>query len=233
MALDLNGTNQYVDMGSPAGLDDLAPKTVMVWLNLDGYGGGGFGRIQDKTQNIFFTANTAPANSASLAFIQNFSVASGFWCSPTNSLPTGSWKHVAIVYDNSSSANIPIFYIDGVAQALTTITSPSGTRTSDAGANEFIGNWSTDNTRCLDGRMEDVRIYNRILSAAEILTIYSARGRDNILNNLVMRLLCCDKGEGQAAAAGDPKDISENKFTSTQANTPTYQASHLSTRKRV
>ena len=38
-----------------------------------------------------------------------------------------------------------------------------------------------------DGIIYDIRIYNRILSAAEVSTIYNMRGKDNIINGLVFR----------------------------------------------
>lgn len=232
MALALvSASSQYVDWGSPAGLDDIAPMTQMAWLNLDSYGGGGFGRLFDKTQNISFVSNTAPANAASLSFIQNASTGNGFWCTPINSLSLSVWHHVVITYDNSVLGT-PVMYIDGVSQTITTITGASGTRTSDAAANLFMGNWSSGVGRELDGRIEDARIYNRILSANEILNIYSSRGHDFILSSLVLRALCCDKGEATAAASGDPVDLSNNKFASTLTGTPNYAASHLTWKSR-
>lgn len=224
-------SSQYVGWGSPAGLDDIAPITRMAWVNLTSYGGGGFGRIFDKTNNEFFVCNTAPGNVACLALIQDASGGQGFYCTPNNSLGLAAWHHVAATYDPGSPGTAPVMYIDGVSQTITTVTAASGTRTSDAAANLFMGNWASGVGRELDGLLEDARIYNRALSANEILTIFSARGRDSIVDSLVLRALCGDKGEGVAAAAGDPKDLSNNNFTSSLTGVPTYAASHLSPRR--
>lgn len=225
-------SSQYVNFGAPAGLDDITPVTRMAWVNLTSYGGGGFGRIFDKTHNIFFVCNTAPGNLASLGYIQDASGGQGFWCTPTNSLLTAGWHHVAVTYNPASPGTAPVMYIDGVSQTITTVTAASGTRTSDVTFTLFMGNWSSGVGREFDGLMEDARIYGRILTANEILSIYTAKGRDGgSLDNLVLRALCMDKGEAQNAAAGDPKDISNNNFTSALNNTPTYAASRLNPKR--
>jgi hypothetical protein len=74
---------------------------------------------------------------------------------------------VALTYDNSSAANRPVFYRNGTRVTTTVRTTPSGTVTSDAASPLTIGNTMTLD-RTFDGVIDDVRIHNRILSAAEI-----------------------------------------------------------------
>jgi hypothetical protein len=74
---------------------------------------------------------------------------------------------VAVAYDSSSSANRPVFYLDGKLVTTTVLATPSGSRSSDATSALSIGNTSTLE-RTFDGAIDDVRIYNRVLSASEI-----------------------------------------------------------------
>ena len=52
-------------------------------------------------------------------------------------------------------------------------TTPSGTRPSDAAMNVYLGNNSAG-TRGFHGILDDVRVYNRVLTLAEIQAIHRA-----------------------------------------------------------
>ncbi len=102
-------------------------------------------------------------------FAQFFSGGLGQWAAPTNTITTGTFHHIAVTYDRTSPDNDPVMYIDGVKQTVSE-TTPSGTANSDAGDNLLIGSRPTD--RFFDGKIDDVAIWNRILSEAEIEDIY-------------------------------------------------------------
>jgi hypothetical protein len=89
---------------------------------------------------------------------------------PANTVALGAWQHVALTYDTGSAANRPIFYRNGVVVTTTVQTAPAGSRSSDAASTLSIGN-TTALDRTFDGAIDDVRIYNRILSASEIGTL--------------------------------------------------------------
>jgi hypothetical protein len=81
-----------------------------------------------------------------------------------------SWNHVAVVYDSSSTSNNADLYINGVKQTISKINPPRGTQTSNEGEG-IIGNHIPLN-RGWDGLIDELRIYNRALSAAEIVSLY-------------------------------------------------------------
>ena len=82
---------------------------------------------------------------------------------------TGTWYHVAGVW-NSTSATLSI-YINGllVSSAVTAVTPDSS-----SGYPLTIGNIL--GTYFLNGTIDDVRIYNRPLSAADVMTLYTSTG---------------------------------------------------------
>ena len=83
---------------------------------------------------------------------------------------SGAWQHVAFTYDNTSIANDPVFYING-AVAVSVDGTPSGSPDPDA-ANVLTIGGRTSGAQSYDGQIDEVRIYNRILSATEIESLY-------------------------------------------------------------
>jgi hypothetical protein len=104
-----------------------------------------------------------------LAFIASFSGGDGKWHTPSGSHSFKRWTHVAASYDRSSPANLPRLYLDGVMQTLTTVTTPAGTWTNNAQP-LTIGN-GLSGTRTFNGLLDEVRIYDRILTAGEIAAL--------------------------------------------------------------
>lgn len=81
------------------------------------------------------------------------------------------WKHLAVVFDNSTGPGEILVYVDGVLQSPTLVTntkSTSGTFTSD------VLEFGQTPVNVLDGAVDDLRIYDYRLSAATISSLYSA-----------------------------------------------------------
>jgi len=114
----------------------------------------------------------ATTNNNSLDFATtttpNGTVVNGEWLAP-GSISTDGWYHVAVSYDKSSPTNVPLLYVNGTNLALTTLTTPTLTPPSYAGTS-FIGN-RLDLTRGWNGLIDDLRIYNRLLTNTEVQTL--------------------------------------------------------------
>ena len=179
-ALDFDGVNDYVDAGSDSNLDNIfaGGATVSAWIYPEGWGENKFGRILDKADSLGGNRNgwayELYEDNESLLFQYGFSGHIGNWITPVNSISLNDWQHVAVVYDNSSDTNDPILYINGVAQTVTEIDTPSGSPSSDAALNLTMGNYSLARSRTFDGMLDDVRIYKGMLTATEIAEIFNA-----------------------------------------------------------
>jgi hypothetical protein len=91
----------------------------------------------------------------------------------SGTMAAGAWYHVAVTRDESGTGLAAAkLYINGVSQTITTLSAPVGLPQSIEGAPLTIGN-IYDNATPLNGLIKDVRIYNRILTAAEIAAIYA------------------------------------------------------------
>jgi chitodextrinase len=73
----------------------------------------------------------------------------------------GQWQHLAATYDGTTAR----FYIDGTEVANRTVSPPVGS------SNLWrVGAYDTSPSGFFDGLVDDVRVYNRALSAAEVQT---------------------------------------------------------------
>src|SRR5215468_130960 len=167
-ALSFDGVDDYVSFAS------LAQSTISIsaWVYAQATPGNVFPRIIDMPGYVLFLPEPSnpKSNPASLGFLSRRSDRDGEWDTPANTMAYNSWNHVAVVYDSSSTSNNADLYINGVKQTISKITPPQGTQTSNEGEG-IIGNHIPLN-RGWDGLIDELRIYNRALSAAEIVSLY-------------------------------------------------------------
>jgi len=168
-ALDFDGTDDNVDTTY---ITHHTKISFTAWVYVRGWGGNNLGRIIDKRASggtqvfLLFVSST----NAKLNFDRNFSTTLGEWVTPTNSIALGNWYHVALTYDDSSVSNDPKIYINGISQVLTESSTPVGTANTNTDS-YIIGNRG-DGLRGFDGYIEEVRLYNRILTDLEVMQLY-------------------------------------------------------------
>lgn len=109
------------------------------------------------------------AAGAALQYQRAFATSNGIWSITTPS--SGTWHHILVTYNGSSTANIPTIYVDGVSQSVTTTTAPIGGIISTS-INYYVGNTSAG-TRGWDGKIAEFTIWNGVLlSANEALALF-------------------------------------------------------------
>lgn len=122
--------------------------TVCTRVYLKSWGGGSFGRIID---GVNFAVRT---NDTSFAITRDNGIAK-----ISGVVTLGNWYNLIIT---STSAGVTNFYLSGVLSGT-----PNQSATVAAASNLFIGNSASLN-RGFDGTIQDLRIYNRILTTTEI-----------------------------------------------------------------
>lgn len=172
-SLIFDGVNDYVDCGFAASVRS-SSVSHEVWikfsisqsmkslisLHKDGTGGCSIGIHDDYPNRIKFHTNTIGANG-------------GNGILGTNSLNDNIWHHVVGTYDNSSSTMR--LYIDGVLD-ITLVGPTTPIYPSDRNLN--VGRWPGGGTQYFNGNISNAKIYNRALTAAEVLQNYNAtKGR--------------------------------------------------------
>lgn len=181
-SLDFDGTNDYVDLGATTENEDLFFEggSINAWIYIDGSGNFVIPRIISKEENnrgFIFALSDFSGGDCKLTFTIPFTDSNARWDTTSRILSTGQWYMVSVVYDSSSVSNDPVFYVNGTAYSvgsgLTENNAPVGTQISDDDDKMLLGNFRTDDTiRSFEGKMNDVIIWDRILTANEIKALY-------------------------------------------------------------
>jgi len=181
-ALVLDGTDDYLRVENHSELEITGDVTVAVWAKFDVLDGWDIMAIQGNGEGAdntlyMFGVSTSDGSSKLVAYWEYDSGGSDYYAYSTVyvTVNTSDWHHYAMVRD--SVARTVSFYIDGdkfgdavsyTNNAYKSETGPLtiGASTTSTGAHNFI-----------DGKIDDLRIYSRALSGAEI-----AASKDTELN---------------------------------------------------
>jgi hypothetical protein len=183
-AVNLNGSNAtngaYINV--PASLNAMGATTAVTlaaWVNISNGMDRPWARIFDfnntsMTGYMFLTTYQAMTTPNSVRFaITKTDNANEQQISGTARLSTNAWHHVAVVL-GAGSPYTGTLYVDGAAvgtnAAMTLRPSDIGNTT-----NNWIGRSAFTADPYLAGLVDDFRVYNRALTAAEITTLYAVR----------------------------------------------------------
>jgi len=162
----------YVDLQSVAAVDNIfsGGGSVAMWLVTDSL----------AAQVAQAGAGTSTANGGDgwaflisaggkLVLRQAWSTNRGVWVvNSAHTIAAGKWHHVVVTYDSDSDANNASFFQDGQVTTANKSATPSGTVADDSGLDKYVGRGANGGTMTyFDGRISDVRFFNREITAAE------------------------------------------------------------------
>ena len=180
-ALDFDGVDDMVNIASSSSLDSLGAGgglTFCSWAYIRNYGKNAnsyrtiFAKEQSTAVNgwYVFVQDTAKfgivTNNLDFARVVDSSL-----------VPLNEWKHLCASWDGSAGVGGVDLYVDGAPVPISQSGSRSGTAGDDAGQPAIIGN---DVDHEFDGVLDDVRVYNRVLSATEVQQLYGCTSPANI-----------------------------------------------------
>jgi hypothetical protein len=228
---------KYVDLGSATSLDNIETQTgngmtVSAWINPRSGGGYNVGTIVGKATDPDVGSghwSFGMSNSGNIKFEKGYSTTLFSVSSRASSIELNKWQHVLVTWDGSENASNTHIYINGIESNYLVRNNGVGTKGSDAGASLLVGGPN----RFFDGAIDDVRVYNRALSASEISDLYQMGGvKENTsalqpqgignLNSGLTGYWKFDDGSGSTAA-----DSSGNANTGTLVNTPTWTTGQI------
>ncbi|MHC4703938.1 MAG: LamG-like jellyroll fold domain-containing protein, partial [Planctomycetota bacterium] len=154
-ALEFDGSGDYVDCGNPESLTITDNITIMGWIKVAAFTKT-WETILAKGDDSY-RMSRGPGDGDSIHFAAS---GTGTNLDATIVVTTDTWRHVAGVYDGTNK----IIYIDGAEDAR--LASAGSIDTSSY--NLFIGANSQQAGRNLTGLIDDVRVYNRVLTLDEI-----------------------------------------------------------------
>ena len=164
------GDGDSINCGSGDSLDNLSEKTICSWIKPK-TNVGDFSYLVGKDSGTGLTGWNLYLEGASLFWYQSFGT--GAIVTDSNyDVAVGEWQYVCLATDSQTNLANTSFWVNGVKYGeLTDVTSQSGAMTNDSSYNLLIG--SADNgTVGYEGEMDELRIYNRILSPRELKKLY-------------------------------------------------------------
>ncbi len=163
-AVDINGGTQYVSL--PTGIvSGMTNFTIATWVKLDTT--ATWRRIFDFGSSTTVNMFLVPTAGSTIRFaITTGGNGAEQRINGTSALSTGVWHHVAVTLNGATGT----LYVDGVSvgtnTAMTLNPSSMGSTTLN-----YIGKSQYADPN-LDGQIDQFRIYNRALSAAEVLALF-------------------------------------------------------------
>jgi len=170
-ALDFDGVDDFINVPNDASQLLTTGGTIEAWIKPDGAGGNNSGRIVDKSAGDSGDSGykfQVTATNSRVRLQINAGVAVH---SADNSITFGTdtWYYVVATWDNTG---LTTMYVDGALSGVPAISAdPVGITT---GNDMRIGDRSGVIARVFDGDIDEVRIYNRALDAAEVAYNYNA-----------------------------------------------------------
>jgi len=212
--LHFDGVNDYIDCGSSITAQSI--KTLECWVRFNSLSG---------TQEIVNKSRTS--NGIELLIYNNnlafFCMNTGSNVShidyPVSNLQTGKWYHLAATWNGSDRTTMRL-YVNGDsvgARVDAGNVGPVGVSDPGAGSKLMVGNWNDDN-RYFSGVIDEVRVWDRVRSEAEV----RAYAYDTLPRNTtgLLAYLRMDQGVGGGSntAVTRVKDYSNSNLTANLLN---------------
>jgi hypothetical protein len=176
-ALKFNGSTTYVDLGDVSTLSFERTNSFSgsAWFKSSNITGGSWfskmltangydlGYFTDSTHMHVFLSNTWPTNGLRAVAVFSSSVADN------------KWHHIVTTYNGSSQNTGVKIYLDGILATMSYVQENSLTGSILQSVGARIGGRQSGGVPYtqFNGQLDDVRIYNRALSATEVKSLYN------------------------------------------------------------
>lgn len=186
-AYSFNGVNDYILVGDPTPTPLQIQKEISLqaWIYITEYPSNNLALIVGSQYDgsvsgatIFLDGRTNPDSQTAPAGHIHFQIGNGSWHSTNTSsaVPLNQWVHILATRRAYDDAKI---YYNGVLQPSTSAPWTGGVTYNNAW---FAMGRQKDLSRPFKGKIDDVRIYNRALSATEAQALYAEPASDYVLS---------------------------------------------------
>ena len=180
-ALDFDGVDDFVEFSS-ATTDGLAVISVSLWLKTTESGTS----PTHYTSRPSFAGNESPSGGSNdfilqteggnIAYYHGLGSGDQVFVATNTLVNNDQWHHVVFTYD-ASETNL---YLNGAFVPGSTLAA-DGSLLDDSSF--VIGAWDDNGDKPHSGSIDDVRIYNRVLSTADITELYRSREGNMVYNS--------------------------------------------------
>jgi len=172
-SVDLDGTNDYVDLGTSSSLNPSSALTISAWIYINGNGTGSLPTIYSSSKD-----SAGSRGGIALAYFSNkirfyldTTGNSGWVFAESNStMSTGQWYHLVGTWDGSTVT----LYVDGTAQTTTGSASTIGYNTAFPAT---IGRYSVN---YFNGLIDEVALFDSALSSTDRAALRDTSGSNPV-----------------------------------------------------
>ena len=162
-----DGVDDYIEVTNDSSLAIPNTLTVSCWAKTTSTANEGIA-VKGTNNGDWAIVSGGGATSEVIIFLNNGAKITG-----TVQINNGNWHHIAFTYDSGLGSNNLVLYVDG---------SPDGTANFTTALNDTAGGVNIgryySNSYGLEGEIANTQMYNRGLSASEVLHNYNAlKGR--------------------------------------------------------
>jgi len=171
-----NGDDDYVSIPDSSSLSGISAQSYSAWIKKDVV----------STQGILSKDDGAGGNREMLLMVgggngtlyyykyssdySNYLFARG-----TTRVDDGYWHHVVVIWDGVNANGHITFYVDGVSDTIGAFSSSgTGGVVHDSTADFEIGRYYGNNNYTWDGSIDEVRVYDRVLTQTEVTALYNS-----------------------------------------------------------
>lgn len=233
--VDFDGTDDYLTCQSLSAVDDQEPFSIYAVIEPDTNGELNVGVIlyKDIGDATGGGWNFRFNSTYQIMFKKDYSTQDLIVRSINNSITASTIQRVLMTWDGSATATNVHLYVNGTEVSYSVQTNATGTKGSDASNNLLIGNDTTQG-QTFDGRIEEVALWNKVLSANEISQLSNSRTRYLPLqispSNLKFYQVLDECSDTSTCSGSDQfKDRSGNGSSCTATNSPIGKAMNLHT----
>jgi hypothetical protein len=159
--------NDCITVSDPAGTLLTTDETVVLWLNPTSY--IGVGNYQEAVRKEGNNGVVVAQGNGNWEFGYKDNGGGYNDLKPSNStIPLSTWTQVAVMFNSAS--NTITLAINGVTWGTNSL---SGRTSANNSANLYLGSYDCA-SRIWNGSLDDIRVYNRTLSTAEVLALYNS-----------------------------------------------------------
>ena len=165
-AVDLDGVNDYVSLGNPTGLRLTGSMTISAWVNSTSFPVDDAAVVSKRGGSVGFQLDTTiDRGPRTIGFKLTSGAGQDMFRYGASTLQLHGWYHIAGVY-NAAAGTLHV-YLNGQLDDGPLV-GQVATSQQDSSENVLIGQRPAGGNYAFDGSIDDVRLYPRALSAAEI-----------------------------------------------------------------
>ncbi|MDE1941146.1 MAG: peptidoglycan-binding protein, partial [Patescibacteria group bacterium] len=170
-ALSFNGSSGDVDLGTGSSLNVTGPITLSAWVKLSA--------SQYSDILVRGSDTSAGGSDYKLVYDPGSGGRFGFYISDGTNKPgvytagpiaVGTWYHVVAVWDGTTNAGSLSIYLNGT---LSNTAASNAAAIQSMNTHAAIGADGLNSRYYFNGTIDDVRVYDRALSAADVSSLYS------------------------------------------------------------